>query len=51
MRISLEDLITYRCGAGIETILDELFDHRAQINDDLAGLYLMNLERVVRYAC
>lgn len=34
---------TDRCCARIETVLDELFSNGAQVNDDLAGLYLMDL--------
>lgn len=34
---------TDRGCARIETVLDELFSNGAQVNDDLAGLYLMNL--------
>lgn len=33
------------CGcARIEAVLDQLFSNRTQVNNDLAGLDLMNLE-------
>lgn len=35
---------TDRGCARIETVLDELFSNGAQVNDDLAGLYLMDLQ-------
>lgn len=43
MTVSGEALTDCGC-ARIETVLDQLFGDRTQVNNDLAGLDLMNLE-------
>lgn len=44
--MSLGEARTDRSGARIEAVLDQLFGDRTQVNNDLAGLDLMNLEGI-----
>lgn len=43
--LTSECVLTDRGGSCIQTVLDELFRDRAQVNDNLTGLDLVYLER------
>ena len=38
-------LFTDRCGTGVKTVFDQFLSNRAEIDDDLTGLDLVDLER------
>lgn len=38
-------LFTDRCGTSIETVFDQLLSNRAEVDDDLTGLDLVDLKK------